>query len=378
MERNRVIAFDARLYGFKPTGIGRWTRGLLQGLVEALPHNKIVALGPVGPIKSHLGHHENLLIYRATPTHNTLWQLLQLPKILLETGANLFLSPFNLVTAPFFRGTQVAWIHDLIPFSKSGTHVSKKHALLMRFNLLQAKYCAHKFIAVSHYTKRATVEQLGLPEDKISVVYPGISDFFFKGPPEKEIKTVREKLGMGKKYILAMGGSEPRKNMAGLIEGWAKVNRAIKKDRSLLVIGGAFEGESLIRGVSPRDAMAVRWIGRVSDPDLLCLLKGAELFVYPSLEEGFGLPPLEAMALGVPVLASDCGAILEVSKNGAAITKTDSDSIGLAIELLLGSHKKRDDLVKKGKKHVATFTWKASVEQLISVLHGELGVIQTK
>ncbi|MEA3355158.1 MAG: glycosyltransferase family 1 protein, partial [Patescibacteria group bacterium] len=260
---------------------------------------------------------------------------------------------------------------------------------------------ADKIIAVSKWTKSQLVDRLGADEKKIKVIYEGVGERFMKEGLTnlKHKRQVRYKYGLPENYILFVGTIQPRKNLVRLIKAFSLLFSGLSTNSSPqrsglkgvpsrtdlnhrtdptqktvmnLIIAGKegwmtdeiYEAPKKY-GVEDR----VKFIGRVADEDLAMVYKEATLFVWPSLMEGFGLPVLEAMQMGVPVITSDRGALPEVvGKAGLLIDPENVNELSKAIELGLKSRELRQGLREKGYKQVKKFSWEKAAKQTLSVL----------
>jgi len=229
---------------------------------------------------------------------------------------------------------------------------------------------ADKLIAVSNWTKKQLVGRLGADPKKISVIHEGVGQRFLHlkehGLNKIYARQVRHKYGLPDKYLLFVGTIQPRKNLVRLIEAVSligEVNLVIAGKKGWLTeeiyaAPGKF-------GIKDR----VKFIGRVADPDLPAVYALSSAFVWPSLMEGFGLPLLEAMACGVPVITSNKGAIPEVVGEAALMVDPQKvkELVG-AIKLVLDSSDLSQALVEKGYRQVAKFSWIATAQKTLAVL----------
>ena len=201
---------------------------------------------------------------------------------------------------------------------------------------------AQRVIAVSHFTRRELIELLGVPDEKIRVVPNAVGDEFTReGPSEAG------------EYVLAVGTLEPRKNLARLVEAVGRT------DLELRVVGARGWGEVDIRG------NGVRWLGEVDDAELARLYRGAACLAYPSLYEGFGIPVLEAMACGVPVVTTRGTAMEEVA-DGAAVLVDARDPAEIAAGIERATTE-RDTLVARGLERARAFRWDAVAAATVDV-----------
>lgn len=223
---------------------------------------------------------------------------------------------------------------------------------------------ADRVIAISSFTKRDLVESFGLPEEKVSVVYPGRRALFRRIPRGPAQQAVRESFGIGgAPYMLSVGFLDPRKNVKGHLDAFRKISRqAAFRDLHFVLVGPESDfTRTMLEGAGLLDIQdRIHFTGYVSDDDLVVLLNEADVFVYCSHYEGFGLPVIEAMACGVPVVTSDSTSLKEVAGDAALLVDpSDSDRIAAAIERILTDTTLKRDLVTRGMAHVQPFTWEA-------------------
>jgi glycosyltransferase involved in cell wall biosynthesis len=226
-----------------------------------------------------------------------------------------------------------------------------------------------RIIAVSEFTRQRIIELLGVPAQKVVVIHNGVDAHFSPRKPE-EILAARRAIGIeSSPYLLCVGSLEPRKNLARLMEAWRAAQSMVPENVVLVVAGGGANprvfGSALIQAIPPR----VHFAGYVADEQLPALYSGALAVVYPSLYEGFGLPPLEAMACGVPVVTSMNTSLPEVVGEAAVLVDPESfESIKDGILRVVGSQELRDDLRQKGRARAAGFTWEHTARQTLELL----------
>jgi len=218
---------------------------------------------------------------------------------------------------------------------------------------------ADKIIAISENTKMDLIKYYSCPPDKIKVIYLG-ADEIFKPHKKKEIGPILSKYNINKKYILNVGSIEPRKNLIGLIKAYASLPISLKDSYELIIIGNSgwlnldiFEMVNILQLNNK-----IRFIRNVPDEDLPYLYNGASLFIYPSFYEGFGLPVLEAMQCGCPVITSNNSSLPEVAGDAALLIDPNNVSdIAKKMELLLNNDDLRNELAIKGLERAKGFSW---------------------
>lgn len=342
------IALNARFYVHRPTGMQRYA-------VELCRHfaNYLDPLTPARALRGAAGH---------------LWEQLYLPSVL---RGRLLWSPNN--TGPVSVARQICTIHDLIPLEHPDWF-NARFASWYGWLLPKLTNRVQHIIAVSEYTRQRLVERLKVPSHKISVIPNGV-DAHFSPRNAEETQNVRRTLGIkAPGYLLCVGSLEPRKNLVRLLEAWRKIPQCVKGDVSLVVAGGIGNERvfgALTTGAAPPQT---QFTGYVSDQHLPALYSGALAMVYPSLYEGFGLPPLEAMACGTPVVTSNCTSLPEVVADSAILVDpSDTASIADGMTRILGSAELRGDLRKRGLARARLFTWERSARDTLKLLLEQAG-----
>lgn len=232
---------------------------------------------------------------------------------------------------------------------------------------------ASAVIVPSEATKQDLVTLAGVRPDRISVVPLAVDPLFSQRPSNNRIQTYREQQGLTEPYVLYVGAIDRRKDWQGLLKGFAHMRRTYPSFR--LVIAGHVSGQrsDLTEAIRTADlGSAVVLAGHVPDQDLPALYAGAELFVYPSWWEGFGLPPLEAMAMGVPVIAYKTSSLPEVMGDAGILLDRPYAHTVLAesMERLIADQTLRSKLIEKGFRQAATFSWERAAEQTMAVYEG--------
>jgi alpha-1,3-rhamnosyl/mannosyltransferase len=224
-----------------------------------------------------------------------------------------------------------------------------------------------KLVAISEHTRRDAARVLGLEAGAVAVVPPGVDDRFV-APGSVEVKALAARLGLGP-YLLHVGVEEPRKNTAALVEAYRRLPAELRDRYTLVLAGHGGWGDAAAAPDPARDAPGeVRRLGPVSDEELPALYAGASLFVFPSLYEGFGLPPLEAMACGAPVLVSSVASLPEVVGEAADLCDPEPAAIAAAIEQVLLDAQHQAELRRRGPEHARAFRWTESA-RLMRVIY---------
>lgn len=261
-------------------------------------------------------------------------------------------------------GGLVVTVHDL-SFMRHPEWFRADRAAYYRFAARRTARVARRLIADSQATARDIEEFLGFPSGRIDVIPLGVGTAF-RPAAKAACRMVREKYRLPADFFLYVGTMEPRKNLPRLIRAWSRIAGEISQD---LVIAGrhGWKTDALQKALT-RSAYATRihLPGFIAAEDLPALLTAAQVFVWPSLLEGFGLPPLEAMACGTPVLTSSTSSLPEVTGDAALLVDPDDeDALADALRALAGDKAIRDGFRAKGLVRAAQFTWKRTARMTI-------------
>jgi len=335
---------NGRFLGRPVTGVERYAWEVAQRLS---PRLRIVrAPGWAQGVRGHLW--EQLLLPRALHAHELLW------------------SPAN--TGPVAVENQVVTLHDVSPLDHP-EWFRGAFASLYRRLLPQVTRRARRIITSSRFSRERIVETCGVPEDRVAVVVPGVDAARFRPPSTAASNEVRVRHGLPERYLLAVGSRSQRKNVAVLVTAWRSL-RVHDRELGLVLVGDATH---TARGeVSAWGDAGIRRLGRIPDADLPALYGAAAVFVYPSLYEGFGLPVLEAMACGTPVVASCRTSVPEaVGGAGKLFDPTEPDELAAVLERLLNDAVDRRDLRSAGLRRARALTWERTADGVLGVLAAE-------
>lgn len=229
---------------------------------------------------------------------------------------------------------------------------------------------ADMVIAISENTKHDILEILNIPEERIRVIYLGVSSCFRPSVEETKVKETLSKYGIDSQYLLFVGAIEPRKNIAGLVRAYHSLGQELKDNFKLLIVGASgWLNEQIYSLVSELGLQEnVKFLGFVPDEDLVFFYNGAAAFVYPSFYEGFGIPVVEAMACGTPVITSDVSSLPEVvGEAGIMVDPQDIEAISDAITSVLTNASLREGMKQKSLDRAKAFSWEQSARQTLAV-----------
>ncbi len=377
------ILLDARTVGRKLSGVGNYVLELVRALSSLdVEHTFVLIVHGDSRLRdlSLDGRFELLDAPCSQESHpwGDLWEELVLPRLTRRREVDVLHGPAFLIPARSIGTVKVVTIPDLVAFTHPQT-IPRKYALYMRWLIERAVRKAHRVIAISRSVKRDLQRTLGVPSGRIDWIHLGLAEQFRPSSPE-EIARVRAKYRLSRPYLLFVGNLEPRKNLPGLLSAFRQVRDRFDEPIDLVVAGkvGWLSG-SLLRELAADDLQEnVKAPGFVSPDDLPALYGGAEIFVFPTFWEGFGLPVLEAMACRTPVVASGLSSIPEVAGDAAVVVDPHSPaSIAEGILKVLRDPERRDELVRRGAERAGTFTWQGTARSTLRcyerALEGESG-----
>ncbi|MFQ5944888.1 MAG: glycosyltransferase family 4 protein [Anaerolineae bacterium] len=297
-----------------------------------------------------------------------LWTHLRLSWEMLRSAPDVMFVPSHVVPL-IHPPASVVTVHDLGYLRHPWAHPTLSR-LYLDISTRYSAGVAARVVADSEATRADLLMRYGVAPEKVSVVYPGGGES--RDPsPEDEIERVRAKYRMPRRYILHLGTVQPRKNLARLVEAYAILLKTSGTDCHLILAGRSGWGiETLLRRIQSRGLTdRIHLLGYVPSADLGPLLSGAQLLVLPSLYEGFGFPLVEAMAAGVPSVASDVSALSEVAGDAAILVDPlDIDAWAEAMGRGLEDEPLRAELIERGLERAKRFSWETSAHGVLAVL----------
>jgi len=288
----------------------------------------------------------------------------------------LYHSGYNLM--PYAPGVPtVLTLYDLIPLLMP-EQSSGRARLLARWANVLALRAARVALAISEATRRDYLAHFRVPPERI-ITAPLAADPAFRPQPAAAITALRARYVLPERYVLYLGSNKPHKNLVGLVEAWRIANQRISESAnhisritfhaSRLVIAGAWDDrypEAKQRVTALELGDSVMFLGPVAEADLPALYAGAELFVFPSLYEGFGFPVLEAMACGTPVICSNVSSLPEVAGTAALqIDPRNTDALAAAMDRVLGDAALRQQIRQEGLAQAGRFSWTRTAQQTL-------------
>jgi len=380
------IGIDYTAAARQRAGIGRYTRELVGALLalvgqDALSYQYVLFAAVGGLSRAHWQREADRLraishtpcAMRALPLSDDwlarLWHRLRLPvPVEAVTGPlDLFYSP-DFVLPPTRRATRtLLTVHDL-SFLHYPEHFVPKLVQYLTQVVTRSVARADRVLADSEATRADLIAHLGTEPEKVEVLYSGVDPRFCPQPEPGEAERTRDRYSIGgRPYVLSVGTLQPRKNYVRLIRAFAQLQTCRLADLQLVIVGGKGWLYEDILAEAERHPHRVRVLGFVEDADLPALYRGASLFAFPSLYEGFGLPVLEAMACGVPVVCSDVSSLPEVA--GAApllVNPLATDDLAEAMARALEDTALRQGMIARGLAQAARFNWEQAARQLLT------------
>jgi glycosyltransferase involved in cell wall biosynthesis len=360
------VGIDARLVYYSQAGIGQYILHLVDGLAKVDKKNEYVLLQSRKDDTTILEQANFRRVSLWTPSHHRL-ERYSLNVELMRLGLDVLHSPDFI---PPHRPTcrSVITVHDLAFLLYP--HFLTKESARYYGHIDQAVRWTDHIIAVSESTKRDTIQHLGVPEEKITVVHEAANPIFRPLDRQDAREEVRNRHGVEGPYVLFVSTIEPRKNVPGLVRAIHQLMECYKEDIRLVLAGG--------RGWLFEDAFAVveelnlngrvHFLGRVSSEDLLYLYNAAEMLAHPAFYEGFGLPPLEAMACGLPVVVANVASLPEVVGDaGLLIDPHDVDELTVAMWRLLNDGALRQEMQGKGLTQARRFSWERAARETMAI-----------
>ena len=358
------ICLDARQVRRYPTGLGSYAKHVVQHLAAVDDENEYVVLrhNAQSPIVEQDNFVERSLPYSIFSVHN----LVAGAAAIRSIGADVYHSLFHFLPLGSLPRTVVS-LHDLIAVehSKLSLEAPAKRwwkSTCVRPWLRHSLVKASRVLALSESTRSAALAHYPLRPERVITVLPGVNTHLWHETQGSEVPEVA-RMTAGRRFIFSLGNSHPYKNIPRVVRAFASIAPTFA-DVDLIVTGRDNSLTTLQRlanqtGVGER----VKFTGAASDAQVKGYFQQALFFAFPSLVEGFGLPVLEAMACGCPVLTSDCSALKEAAEGAALLTDpTDTAAIAAAMTKLIQRQELRLDLIQKGRERARGMTWARSVE----------------
>jgi glycosyltransferase involved in cell wall biosynthesis len=369
--RSVRIGIDARkLHDF---GIGTYIRNLLQELARMDHETEFVILSRPDDSVAVTTLGENFRVVKETAGNYSLAEQVKIPMDLRRERVDLFHAP-HYVLPPLVRCPSVVTIHDCIHLMFPQYLPNRWSLAYARTSITLAAKRSTRVLTVSESSKRDILRFVDIPPGKIDVIYNAYDERFRDVPNEEAVARVRERFQLQDQFVLYAGNVKPHKNLERLIEAFHLVRSRGLDHLKLVLIGDEISKYTALRRAVHRHQLHkyVRFLGFLPLDTLAVLYRLAGVFVFPSLYEGFGLPPLEAMASGTPVVTSNVSSLPEVAGNAAVLVDPYSASaIADGIYRVLTDDTLRMDLKRRGIERATQFSWESSVRR-VREIYGQI------
>lgn len=361
------IGVDCRIIQeSEPAGTAHYTKELVRALLDADSENKyLLFFNQEKNIPEEFKHPNAQIIilpHKSLPFISSHWQF---SRALKKCRLDIFHATANALPIGY-NGVSVLTIHDLAIYINPEWF--PKQSFSTKFIVPRSLAKAKKIIIPSESTKQDLQKIFRVPANKIKVIYEGVRT----EEPSEETKSLSlEKFALQeKKYFLFLGTIEPRKNLIALIAAYEILIQKNPDAPMFILVGGkGWKNDDIFEAIEKRGLEnKIKYLGYVSNKEKFVLMKSALVFVYPSLYEGFGLPILEAMSLGTPVITSRISSIPEIAGDASLLIDPNNDGeIANALKKLWKDDNLRAELIAKGKNQSAKFSWTKTAEQTLQI-----------
>jgi alpha-1,3-rhamnosyl/mannosyltransferase len=384
------IALDARYVADHFPGIGRYVYNLAAALAALEPGPELCLLyNPALPNTRHdltALARPGVVLVPATARPFSPDEQAAIPRLLRRLRADVYHAPYYVRPYAGLPCPSVTTLYDIIPRLFPGEVWPRARLLFDLLTRLAARVST-RLIALSASARADLAAAYRIPPERIAVT-PLAADLRFRPQPPEAIVAVRARYGLPVGYVLCVSSNKPHKNLAGLVEAWHRLQITDCESQSgqyhlhaarcepQLVIAGHWDARyPEARAAAARLGVAVRFLPGVPEADLPALYAGAEVFAYPSRYEGFGLPPLEAMACGAPVLCGGNSSLPEVVGDAALVVDvSDPQALATGLARLLGDAALRAELRERGLARAAGFSWRRAAEATLRVYAAAAGL----
>jgi glycosyltransferase involved in cell wall biosynthesis len=365
------------------SGVGQYILGIIRGIDEILDKASysgevmpevivIIPYDTVGKFKSygfkHVGYKKFPLSFRMM---SRLWHRGLMPPIDLWCGRGAYIFP-RFVSMPLLFNKSALTIFDL-SYELYRQYSDERNAIFLSKMVKKSLRDTSKVITISKHARQEIIDFYKLKPSKVVLATPATDPAMFYRRSEQEITNIKRKYGITGEYILALSNLEPRKNLSALIDAYCKLPKKLTNNTALLLVGvSGWKTEALFEDIVERVKQGyniIRPSEYVADKDKPAIISGARMLVYPSHYEGFGMPPLEALACGVPIITADNSSLPEVVGNaGKMVSSTDTDELLAAMVYYLENI---EEVTKKaliaGPERARQFSWTKSAQVYLDV-----------
>lgn len=362
------IGIDAHHLNGKPQGSRTYLLSLIRELSRIATDEELLVYSFAPDETRRLLDAPGVTHRRVFPTSARLRLPIVVPALEMRDRLSLFHSQY--ICPPVSAIPEVVTIHDVLFETHPDLFVGAFSRTSIRLIRRSARR-ARRVLTVSEFSRRAILEQYDLPEEKV-VAIPNAVDldrFRVLSDEDEDLARVKARYELERPFILDVGRIEPRKNLVRLIRAFRRVREKVAPSLELILIGKKdFQFEAIDEEMGASKDIGVRMLSSVPDEDLPAFYNLAELFAFPSLVEGFGIPILESMACGTPVVTSRRGALPEVGGDAVAwVEPEDEDSIASTLEKVLTDGETADRLRKEGLSRAKQFSWGDTAQRTLEI-----------
>jgi glycosyltransferase involved in cell wall biosynthesis len=358
-EPDMKIVYDLRIVQDHMHGMARYALELLQAMLKLGEDLQVGVLLPDAGQQELLPGDERISVWVCGLAPYGPQSQIQIPRLLKQIGPDIYHCPF-FGPPVFYNGPMAITLHDLIHMIFPQDY-GLKQKLYYRYVVGPAVRKAKAVFTVSQHSKNDLVEMLGVAAGRVHVTYNGVGPEF-SPLDQQEQQKARTKLDLPQSYILGVGNNKPHKNLSNLIKAHALLKNGHTQVPELILVGVSSDDLSGME-LTPD----VRCISHLKDDELPLYYGAAQMVVMPSLYEGFGLPALEGMASGAPVIVSDRASLPEVVGDSGLICAPDFESLARSMAELMQDENLRQKLAQSGPVRAAQFTWEAAARKTLEV-----------
>lgn len=337
-------------------------------ILESQDEYILLFKGSVHPIFEEFLNNKRVELVVLSACKKLLFNQIRLPKVIYKFKADWYLFLAFPVPVLLFKKNMVSTIHDICSWDCPETMNGLSNWYFKISHKLAMRKCK-RIITISKFSEDRIVERLKYQREKIWLIYCGVDEKFLSNErDEKKDKRIREKYNLPDEYLLSLSTLEPRKNLRLLIDAYSELVIQDSIEMPLVLAGRkGWKTDKLLSGIDEIVKKNILFAGFIDDADLPTIYGSAALFVFPSLYEGFGMPPLEAMACGAKVLSSDASSLPEVLGDSAIYFKSES-AVDLKEKLLYFEKMKYKNISLDNNRDYMSFSWKIEGQRLLSKL----------
>ncbi|MBS4015543.1 MAG: glycosyltransferase family 4 protein [Candidatus Latescibacteria bacterium] len=363
------IGIDVSVLREPARGVGHYLLNILNRLSKFAHNDQFFLYSPKPIVYDFSDWHNKHLRWGKTILPGAFWLQTQAKRFIKKDRLDVFFGPAHILPLRLPAGMRkVLAVHDLVSTLYPQT-MANYNRFVHNLYFQQSVHQSDHIITMSEHTKKSIIDNFKFCPDRITVIYEGVNPDF-KLLPKQEVQPVLQRYQIQKPYFLAVGTLEPRKNYPVLLQAF----KHFSKDYDLVIIGKqGWKAQKIFKMISDLQLeKSVKILGYVHVNELPHFYNGAELFIFPSLYEGFGLPLVEAMACGAAVICSNASCLPEIGGDAAVYFHSQSvDQLTSKIEQVLTSPQLRQSLREKGIRQASNFNWNITAQKTLAVLKGQ-------